>query len=112
MRRHLLGLFGAVLLLAGAVLWFLPPAAPDLEYLYGSCIKAGTVLLIAWLAYPQLQQVPGWALAVLLVGIVITAAWPRAVPALLSYALLLLPVLLVIWLLRPRRTPGSSRLQR
>jgi hypothetical protein len=112
MRRHLLGLIAVALLVSGTLLWIWPPSAAHMHFLHGSCIKAGAVLLSVWLAYPHLQRVPGWAFVAIALGAVALAAWPRGVLPLLRYGALLLPLVLVLWLLRPRpprRTPGPVR---
>jgi hypothetical protein len=60
-----------------------------------ACVRPAIVMGLLWLAMPQLSELPRWMVwAVVIAGLV--ALWrPKAL-------LLLVPVMAVLWLLRPR----------
>jgi hypothetical protein len=74
----------------------------SVEFLQGSCVKSGLVLIAAWLAFPQLDRLPGWVFGVLVGFLVAVAVRPKVVFLLLRLALLLLPIFVLIWLIRPK----------
>jgi hypothetical protein len=49
----------------------------------------GAVVTAAWLAYDDIQRLPGWILAVLPVLAIVVVRWPR-------YALLVIPVTIAV----------------
>ena len=54
MNRKALGIAAALLLVAGAILWWRGPGGENaLAFAFG-CIRVGLVLGALWLAYPQL----------------------------------------------------------
>jgi hypothetical protein len=103
------------LLLAGALLWFFGrSAAAGLAasgqdaVLQGACLKAGLVLGVLWLAWPQLERLPTWSVigvGGLMIGL---AVRPQAVLVLIRYVLVMLPIGLAIWLLWPKRARAKS----
>jgi hypothetical protein len=98
-RRHIVGSLAAVLLAGALVLQFLPQHE-HLEPIWASCWRLGALLAVWWLAWPDLQRLPGWLLAVFpLLAIIL---W--RVPKLF---LLAVPALIVVALLRPRRARRS-----
>jgi len=92
--RVAIGIFALLLLLAGLVL----RSQLD-DALTGACLRVGAVLALWWFAYPQVQNVPRW-LAFTVAGLVLLVTWR---PKLL---LLAIPILAVLWILRPRRPRG------
>lgn len=105
MRRNALGVIALSLVCVGIYYWIWPPGSSELEFLHGSCIKSGTVLIALWLAYPQLERLPTWLFIPCLVVPVIIAIRPRL-------ALILIPILAVLWIIRPRHvTPKSNSRQ-
>jgi hypothetical protein len=101
--RAAIGLFAAVLLIAGVVTRNQVDDAVS-----GAFLRVGVMMAIWWFAYPQVQRVPRWlgiAGGVVLVLVVLR-------PKLL---LLAIPILIVLWLLRPRkprsRNPTRSSAQ-
>lgn len=103
MRRHLLGLIAIALLVVGVYFYIRPPEASHLSFVHGSCIKSGTVLLAMWAAYPQLMRLPGWLIATVCGVLMVFVARPQLLLIVLRYGIFLLPILLLLWLLRPRK---------
>jgi len=66
-----------VLLLAAAALWAWPlRGLPDA--FQGGCVRAGLLFAAVWLAYDQVQRLPGWVVAtfpVLLVLLIVRPRW-------------------------------------
>ena len=108
-RRHAMGSIALVLLAIGIAFTIWPPSEAAAKFLQGSCIKSGLVLGAAWLAYPQLNRLPGWAFSGLMVFLVAAAARPRVVMALSRYAVFLVPLLFAIWLLRRLKRKTRER---
>jgi hypothetical protein len=97
-----MGVAGTLLLITGICLWIWPPTDASSTFWHGSSIKSGLVLLAAWLAFPQLNRLPGW-LWMTIVGFALAIAIrPRMVIAITRVAWIFAPILFVIWLLRPR----------
>jgi hypothetical protein len=102
LRRHLLGLIGLALLSVGVYFSIWPPQHAQSEFLQGSCTKAGLVLLAVWLAFPQLDQVPGWLLASGTLTLIVIAARPQILLVVLRYLVILGPLFALLWILRPK----------
>ncbi len=94
--RATIGLFAVVLLLFGGI----APGGVD-EAISGACLRVGLMTALWWFSYPQVKNVPRW-LAVT-GGIMAFLVILR--PKLL---LLAIPMLIVLWLLRPRVPRGDS----
>ncbi|REK09419.1 MAG: hypothetical protein DWQ37_18445 [Planctomycetota bacterium] len=86
-----------VLLATGLVTWNSPQ-----EMVSGVSLRVGIVMAVWWLAYPQLSRVPPWYAAIAGVLFLLVLRWPRML-------LLAVPVLVALWLLRPR---GAARRER
>ena len=73
MRRHALGIFSAVLILAGIILLANYGNAGEMGMAASVCLRAGLVVGAIWLAFPQLSQIstrfPPWLIGCCLVGI-------------------------------------------
>lgn len=96
MRRTALGLSSAALLAAAGALWY--SGSPN-EAVYSALLRAGAVLGVLWLAYDPLARLPAWILGgvpvlALLVVLTRTGKW---------LLLLLVPVLVVMAIVKPRR---------
>jgi hypothetical protein len=77
------------LVVAGAIwLW-----RPEMEVELAFFSRAGGMLLAAWLAYDDVQRLPGWLLLTLPVVLIVIVRWPRLL-------LLLIPAILVTAILR------------
>jgi len=99
-RRHAMGIIAAVLLALGLAFWVWPPTGGGGEFLHGSLIKSGLVLGAAWLAFPQLDRMPGWLFVTVVGVLLVVAVKPRIFLALSRYLVFLAPLFFVIWLLR------------
>jgi hypothetical protein len=108
-RRHLLGISGLICLAVGIYFTIRPPELASAEFVQGSCVKAGLVLCAAWLAFPQVDRLPGWMFAGLVGLLLVLATRPRIVVVLLRFAMFLVPIFVLIWVLRPKVRRGSTR---
>lgn len=106
MRRHILGILALLFLVGGVAFWIWPPRPGSMEFLHGTCIKVGLVLAAIWAAYPQLVRLPGWVFGAIVAGMVMLAVRPKVTGtvliAALRYSVYLVPLLVILWLLRPR----------
>jgi hypothetical protein len=110
-RRLSMGVSGSLLLLTGIGLAIWPAAGDASGFWQGTAVRTGLVLLAAWLAWPQLDRLPNWVLLTIVVTLLILAARPRLFLALLRYGVVILPLLLALWWLSPRRH-SARRLRR
>lgn len=90
-RRRILGVSAVAFLVVAAVIWLWCPAL-DVELAFFG--RMGMVLLAAWLAYDDVQRLPGWLVATLPVVVIVLARWPRL--------LLLVVPFLVAWVVLQR----------
>jgi hypothetical protein len=97
MQRRILGTAAVLFLLCAATLWWW---WPQMEIETAFFVRMGVVLFAAWLAYDDVQRIPGWLLPVMPVVLVLIVRWPRLL-------LLLMPVLLG-WALLRRILPGRQ----
>ena len=102
MRRHAIAAIAVLLLAAAAVLWLWPPVEGGSPALEAALWRVGAVLVVLWLAYPDLDRLPAWLLGVVPVVFILIAARPR-------WFLYLVPIFLVLGFrqsLRRRPPPG------
>ena len=90
MQRRILGIAAVLFLLAAAAIWFWRPEM-SIELAFFS--RMGPLLLAAWLAYEDVQRLPGWLLVLLPAVLIVMVRWPRVL-------LLLIPALAVLAILR------------
>jgi len=86
MQRRILAI-SAVSLLLGALaiyFWF-----PESQGALAFCWRGGVLLGAAWLAFDDVQRLPGWLLLAVPVLLIVAAKWPRL--------LLTLIPLIIIW---------------
>lgn len=107
MRRHVLGISGLLFLAIGIGLYLGLGSDASKEFMAGSSLKSGLVLLAAWLAFPQLDRLPGWCLAWVIGGLLLLACRPRIVAILLRMSSYLVPLFVLIWILR-RLAPAAT----
>ncbi|MCC9604456.1 hypothetical protein LOC68_27950 [Blastopirellula sp. JC732] len=102
--RTKIGIVAIVCCVIGAALFLVDAPTTSLEHFQGAMIKVGGVFAVLWLAYPQITKLPVWlSLAIVLVAIttaVASSVWKKA-------ALVAIPILIVLWMLRPRPAPSS-----
>jgi hypothetical protein len=76
MQRTILGILAIVLFATAAALrFFLADAAGSISLAF--CWRMGLVTAAAWLAYHDIQRLPGWLLATLPIVLVVLARWPN-----------------------------------
>ena len=101
-RRPLIGGIALVLLVSGfASLQFPHLIGASADTVSAGCIRIGAIMAALWLAYRDLHRVPSWLWTGLVVVLAIVALRPRA-------ALVILPMLLVIWMVMPKRPQQSK----
>jgi hypothetical protein len=72
------------------------------DSLWGGALRVGVLMGVWWLAYPQLGRLPRWLAATLAVALLVVLRWPKLL-------LLAIPLVVVLWLLRPRVPRDSFR---
>lgn len=102
MRRHLVGVLGAVLLVVGVGLTVFPPSGGNTESIRAAALRLGPFLLVLWLAFPQLERLPEWFFWLLPILIYLLAFRPR-------WFFLALPFVLAAAILMPRRRTKTSQ---
>jgi hypothetical protein len=95
-QRRILAVAAVVSLVVAGVLWFW---RPEMEMELAFFNRTGGMLLAAWLAYEDVQRLPGWLLLSLPVFLIVIVRWPRLL-------LLLIPAVLILAILRRRASPG------
>jgi hypothetical protein len=94
MRRHILGLLAMAFLLGAAASWLWSPAE-KYALLQGVACRVGIFLSVWWLAYPDVDRLPGWLLLALPALLAVVVFRPKVM-------LLVIPALIVLAVLRPR----------
>ncbi len=84
------------LLLGAVVFYFFPPQSPWAQQLEASCWRLGAILLVLWVAYPDVRRMPAWFWLMLPLVIAVLVFRPK-------WFVILLPVLIAIALLKPKR---------
>jgi hypothetical protein len=89
MQKHVLGIAAFVLLLAAVAIWLWWPGA---DTWLAFCWRTGALAAAAWLAYDDVQRLPGWLLLALPLLLIVVARWPKLllmlIPLLILYAVL------------------------
>lgn len=93
--RNKIGIVSLITLVTSAAMWVFGGTDSSFITVQGSLLKVGLVMGAVWLAYPQLAMLPIW-LATIGVGSVL------AVLLFKKAAIFVIPLLIIIWLLRPR----------
>ncbi len=95
MRRHIIGIIALLLLLGACIYWISPPQSEWSHQLEAACWRVGPLLVMLWIAYPQLHYMPGWLWAAVPVLVIVLARWPRGF-------LLAIPLVIALAVLQPR----------
>jgi hypothetical protein len=95
MRRIVLGIL-AIVFVVGGVSVYTFGLIKESYAIGAGAIRIGLVLGAFWLAWPQLVRIPWWFVQIGLAGTLVVAVRPKA-------ALLVLPILLALWMVRPRK---------
>ena len=106
--RTKIGVIGVVLLTAGGYLHWgtLPEGISNTDAFEAAGLRIGVVMIVLWIAYPELVKLPTWISIATFVATPIIALRPRV-------ALVILPVLLLTWILYPKakKKPGGDSSQ-
>jgi len=113
-RRHIMGLFGIALLLAGVGLLFTKGASDSQWSMFASiCIRVGLMLGAIWLAFPQIiglaKRFPPWLLATAGVTAFTIAAFPKRIVYLGPIVAAIAFLQFVGWLFKPLPTAKPKR---
>ena len=101
MRRTILGILALVSVIGGLLTLLLGPPGETYLMIGASGLRIGLVLGAFWLAYPQLSRIPWWFVQAMLAAALVIAIRPKV-------AFLVLPLLLVLWIVRPRKGKGKA----
>jgi hypothetical protein len=101
MRRVVLGIL-AIAFVGGGVAAYYFGWFEDSYAIGAGAIRIGLVLGAFWLAWPQLARIPWWFVQAGLVGTLVVAVRPKA-------AVLVLPILAALWMIRPRKKTRTTR---
>jgi len=103
MLRAKVGILAILLLVAAAVLAFLPQQSDETAMWAAACQRVGFVLAVMWLALPELQRMSPWYAVAVIGVLIVLARFPRYLVAAVIVAILFL-------FLRPRmQSPGTGR---
>jgi len=94
MRRHLIGILALLLWLGAAWFYLHPPEGVAVQF-EAACWRMGAMATIIWFAYDDIQRMPRWLWGVGLVVLVAVAAKPKL-------ALLFIPLVVALAILRPK----------
>ncbi len=88
-QRRILAVSTVLSFLGAAVTWlWLPDSGASLAFF----LRLGAVAAAAWLAFDDVQRLPGWLLVLLPVVLIVVVRWPRflflLIPALVGWAIL------------------------
>lgn len=105
MRRHLLGIAGILLLVLAAILF--PFVDGNSQVWPAACLRVGLVLVVLWMAWPELVSLSRWLATAAVIVAVVVAAFSK-------YAWILIPLLLAAWVLSllSRKPKGIMTSQR
>ncbi|MGA2031042.1 MAG: hypothetical protein ABSG68_02195 [Thermoguttaceae bacterium] len=95
MRRRAIGIIAILLLAIGLSSWLWLPGEGWQQSFQAVCCRVGAVMAALWLAYPDLERMPGWIWAIVPALVLIVAKWPKLL-------LLVIPALIVAALMKPK----------
>ena len=94
--RAAIGLFAVVLLITAVI-----ARGGENDAFSGACFRVALMMTLWWFAYPQVKHVPRWLAFTGGIMAFLVILRPKLV-------LLAIPVLIVLWLLRPRVSRGEA----
>ena len=97
LARLKIGIVAILFLSSGIALRIWPLPWDSNEAIMSACTRVGAVLAVLWLAFPQIDQLPAWILAAVIITLVVIAFARRP-----WLVLLAIPLVLAVWWLRPR----------
>jgi len=90
------------MLIGSAYYFFSPEEAERSQIIMAACYRLAPVLVLLWMAYPELERMPWWVWVVV-PGTLLVLAWrPRLIP-------IAVPILILIGILRPRKKKAVRR---
>jgi len=102
LRRSVFGLLALMCLAVGIYFSGIgsggSPADTDM-FVYGISMRIGMVLGAIWLAYPELSRIPRWMYVILLIAATAVMIQPKLI-------LVIAPIVIAIWVFRPRAKPA------
>lgn len=102
MRRHIIGFFAILLLIGSGLYLIYPEYGETTPLLKAACFRMAPVLILLWLAYPELERMPWW-IWIIVPGTLVVLAWrPRLIP-------IALPLLILFGILRPRKAKNLQQ---
>jgi hypothetical protein len=110
MRRQLLGIIAAVLIVVGASgILAGGGSSSQTGLIASSAVRAGLVLGALWLAFPQIVELsarfPPWLVGVFLLCCLVVAIRPRSATLIVPLLAVLLVMHFLGWLFRPPNRP-------
>ena len=108
MRRHLIGILAVLFLVSGLAFWLLP-AQGGYEQYHAECWRMGTVLVMLWLAYPNLYRLPPCLAVAVPVGLIVLFYRRNWLRAIIPWLWAIIPALILLAMLRPRNTIKTRR---
>jgi hypothetical protein len=101
MQRHAAGAIALLLLIGSGLLFAFHPTWDETQAFASSSLRMGAVLGAIWLAYPELIRLPKWLVPLILGTVVAIAVRPKS-------ALYVVPIVLMILILRPKKKRTST----
>ena len=95
MRRILVGIIAIVLFVGAVYFHAYPPEGAFWTQLESACWRVGALMAVIWLAYPEVNRLPGWLVGTVPVLAVILALRPKLF-------LLAVPVVIALAILKPK----------
>lgn len=102
MHRPTVGVIALVLLGLAVVLTFSSSSGHGAVQFGAACARIGAIMATLWLALPELQRLPRWAVPAVLVALVVVLRFPKLLPVVLI-------ALLAVAILRPRSRAAARR---
>ena len=95
MHRPTVGVIAILALIAWVVLWMPGVHFSGSSAMHGGALHMGIFFAALWLALPQLERLPPWLMAIVVISCAVVAIRPKL-------GLVIAPLIVAIWFLRPR----------
>ncbi|MEW4451455.1 hypothetical protein AB1L30_02105 [Bremerella sp. JC817] len=104
-KRSQIGIVALLTLGLAGGMWLLGGETSNLGPFQAALLRIGVVMAVVWLAFPQISKLPIW-LATIGIGSVL------AILVLKKAAIIVIPLLILIWFLRPRPAKQANSISR